>query len=79
MVRAVPDELLRRGTVVTSLLRQAGGALGITLIGVLLSGLSAANLPGWSALPAASGSYSVIFALLGLLFLWALWVSRRLD
>ncbi|MNQ81250.1 putative transport protein HsrA [compost metagenome] len=79
MVRAVPDELLRRGTVVTSLLRQAGGALGITLIGVLLSGLSAANLPGWSALPAASGPYSVIFALLCLLFLWALWVSRRLD
>ncbi|AYC33017.1 MFS transporter [Pseudomonas cavernae] len=79
MVRAVPDELLRRGTVVTTLLRQAGGALGITMIGVLLASLSAANLKGWSALPAGSAPYSVIFAMLGLLFLWALRTSRRLN
>jgi DHA2 family multidrug resistance protein len=79
MARSVSDELLRRSTVVTTLSRQAGGALGITLIGVLLSSLNALSTVAWGPLPGGSAPYSIIFAMFGLLFIHALWISRRLG
>ncbi|MCO5786057.1 hypothetical protein DHB74_06810 [Pseudomonas sp. G11-1] len=77
MARAVPESMLRRGTAVTTMTRQAGGALGITLIGVLLAALSpsgTANLTGAVDLP-----YRILFVILTLMFLAALPIARRMG
>jgi len=79
MARAVTDDLLRRGTAVTTLIRQAGGTLGITLLGALLASLTSGSLAGWGSQPPATTAYSVIFAALGLLFLLAFKAARRLT
>lgn len=85
MARAVPDAMLRRGTAVTTMTRQAGGALGITLIGVLLTALSQRLAP-WleqtvagAEVGAADLPYRILFMLLALMFLAVLPAARRMQ
>ena len=77
MARAVPDAMLRRGTAVTTMTRQAGGAVGITLIGVLLAALSQSLTPAPSG--AADLPYRVLFVLLAVMFLAVLPAARRMQ
>jgi len=71
MARAVPEPMLRRGTAVTTMTRQAGGALGIALIGALLAALSQSA--------AADVSYRILFVLLALMFLAVLPAARSMG
>lgn len=77
MARAVPEPMLRRGTAVTTMTRQAGGALGITLIGVLLTALSQSGTAGLAG--AADLPYRILFILLALMFLLVLPVARGMK
>ncbi len=71
MARAVPEPMLRRGTAVTTMTRQAGGALGITLIGALLAALSQSGT--------ADVPYRILFVLLTLMFLAVLPAARKMG
>lgn len=85
MARAVPDSMLRRGTAVTTMTRQVGGALGITLIGALLTLLSQGlalgiepMVPG--AIEGASDlPYRILFVLLAVMFLAVLPAARSMK
>lgn len=77
MAQAVPDDLLRQGTAIATMTRQAGGAVGITLMGVLLSSLTQGwilPLPQTADLP-----YRVLFGLIAVLFLASLLAARRMG
>ncbi len=78
MARAVPDSLLRRGTAVTTMTRQAGGALGITLIGALLASLTQ-GVVAPLAQTTPDQPYRVLFALISLLFLASLFAARSMN
>lgn len=68
MARAVSADSLRAGTALTTMTRQAGGAFGITMIGVLLGVLDRVLVvPGLS--------YRILFLVLGLLFLLSLFAA----
>lgn len=71
MARAVPEPMLRRGTAVTTMTRQAGGALGITLIGALLAALAQSGT--------ADVPYRILFVLLTLMFLAVLPAARNMG
>jgi MFS family permease len=81
MARVVPEGGLRDGTAVISLLRQAFGALGVSLIGVWAASPSSAALAtglGLEVAGSAAAAPAVVFLLLALLFLLALALSGRL-
>src|SRR5690606_13537214 len=85
MARAVPDSMLRRGTAVTTMTRQAGGALGITLIGALLTLLSQRLAPGIESMltgtleGAGDLPYRILFVLLAVMFLAVLPAARSMK
>jgi hypothetical protein len=81
MARVVPEGGLRDGTAVISLLRQAFGALGVSLIGVWAASPSSAALAmglGLEMAGSAAAAPAAVFLLLVLLFLLALALSGRL-
>lgn len=81
MAQVVVPGGLREGTAVITLLRQGGGALGVSLIGVLTASAGSAELAGWLGLaPAGSAAAApaTVFAGIALLFVAALGVVRRL-
>lgn len=81
MAQVVVPGGLREGTAVITLLRQGGGALGVSLIGVLTASSGSAELAGWLGLaPAGSAAAApaTVFAGIAQLFVAALGVVRRL-
>ncbi|MBV2132174.1 MFS transporter [Pseudomonas sp. MAP12] len=81
MAQVVVPGGLREGTAVITLLRQGGGALGVSLIGVLTASAGSAELAGWLGLAAsdsAAAAPATVFAGIALLFVAALLVVRRL-